>query len=111
VVDILAKPVLDSGLRLSFPGDGRAGCTLLSFSFDRPILFGFENSFIFELFAFGSDGRGGGGIACEAKRPGEGKGLLPFGKAALAALVAASLLPPTVPFEYDRALAELTCGL
>lgn len=66
------------------------------------MFFGLENNFIFELLPLGSfsncgtGGRlpccgGGGGM------PGDGSGLLPLGKAAFAALVAASRDPPTVP--------------
>ncbi len=77
------------------------GATLLSLSFDSPMLLGFENNFILELFDFGSFSGGavGGGIDCEGGIPGEGRGLLPFGNAALAAVAAASLFPPSVPFE------------
>lgn len=114
VVDWFANPVRRSGLRLFLPGEGIAGGTLLSFSLDRPILFGLEKSFIFELFdldSFSAGGRGGGGIDCDAGIPGEGSGLLPLGNATLAAVVATSLLPPSDPFEYDRPPADAICGL
>ena len=61
VVDALAKLLTPSMLLL--PGDGIAGVTLLSLSFDSPRFFGFENSFILELFDLGSfsGGNPGGG--------------------------------------------------
>lgn len=91
-----------------FPGDGMAGANLLSFSLDRTIFFGFANSFIREVFDFGSlSGTGprlivfaGGG------RPGDGRGLLPLGNATFAAVVAANLLPPTEPLMYPRLAVE-----
>ena len=76
------------------PGEGIAGATLLSFSFERLILLGLEKSFIFELFDFGSFSGGGPGfwIAVGGGIPGEGSGLLPLGNAAFAAVAAASKL-------------------
>jgi len=67
------------------------------------MFFGFENSFIFELLLFVSlsnGGRGGVLLNCSGggnNTPGDGIGVLAFGKAAFAALVAARRLPPTVP--------------
>jgi len=88
----------------------------MSFSFDNVMVLGFEKSFILELLLLGSlseDG-GTGGLLGGSKggtTPGDGIGLLPFGKAALAALVAARRLPPTVPLLYVRPFAERSCGL
>ena len=95
------------------PGDGILGTTLLSLSFERLIFFGLEKSFILELFVFGSLSGGGpeNWVNCDGGKLGEGRGVLPLGKAALAALVAASLFPPRVPLEYGRPPANATCGL
>jgi hypothetical protein len=58
----LGNPVFKKLELIEFlPGEGMAGATLLSFSFERPIFFGLEKSFIFELFAFGSFSGGGPG--------------------------------------------------
>lgn len=88
----------------------------MSLSFDSVMVFGFENSFILELLLLGSlsEGGGSGGLlgCCKGgTAPGDGMGLLPLGKAALAALVAARRLPPTVPLLYVRPFAERSCGL
>jgi len=94
VVDAFAKPLRSrSVLRLlTLPGEGIAGATRLSLSFERLILFAFENSFIFELILFGSfpgAGPGNGGAACcVCCSFGEGSGDLPFGNATLAAVAA-----------------------
>lgn len=100
VVDAFAKPLRSKvELKLLLPGDGAPGGTLPSLSLDKLMVFGLENSFIFELLLFGSLSGIGAGICmdCEARAFGDGSGLLPFGKAAFAAVAAASLFPPTVP--------------
>ena len=93
VVDAFANPLRSRlVLRLlTFPGEGIPGATRLSLSFDKLILFAFENSFIFELILFGSfpgagPGCGAGcGVCCNF---GEGSGDRPFGNATLAAVAA-----------------------
>lgn len=108
---------MTDGLKLALPGEGILGAILLSFSLDRLIFFGFEKSFILELLLFASfspaTGTGSGGgtgalgeLCCTGGRLGEGSGLLPVGKTTFAAVVAASLFPPTVPFAYDKPPAD-----
>lgn len=111
-----ANPLfMTAGLKLPLPGEGIPGATLLSFSLDRLMFFGLEKSFIFELLLFASfspvTGSGGGTgalgeLCCTGGREGEGNGLLPVGKTTLAAVVAANLFPPTVPFAYDKPPAD-----
>lgn len=100
MVDAFAKPVLK---KFEFdgvlPGEGSAGNALdsLSLSLVRAMFLGLNN-FIFEVFAFGSlSGGGPSARLLVGGNPGEGSGLLPLGKATFAAVVAANLLPPTVP--------------
>lgn len=98
-MDALGKPPLRKfGLEGVLPGEGNAGRALASLSLDRAIFLGLNN-FIFEVFAFGSLSGGGPSarLLAGGGTPGDGNGLLPLGNATLAAVVAASLLPPTVP--------------
>jgi len=115
VVEALANPLRSRlELMLPLPGEGAPGATLLSLSFDKLMFLGLENSFILEPLLLGSLSGGGGIIAdacIAANEFGEGSGLLPLGKAAFAAVAAASLLPPSVPLLYGRPPADDTCGL
>ena len=110
VVEAFAKPGRRKfDVEGVFPGEGKAGGALLSLSLESAMFFGLK-SFIFELLLLGSlsgggpsvkfDGSGGGGT------PGENRGLLPLGNATLAAVVAASLLPPTVPLLYESPVVD-----
>lgn len=113
VVDALGKP-LRRKLAVAgvLPGDGMVGVDLPSFSFERTIFLGL-NSFIFEVLLFGSlsGGRLGEKLPRWGGSPGEGSGLLPFGNATFAAVVAASLLPPTVPLLYASPAVDGNGGL
>ena len=110
VVDAFANPLRRNvAVDGVLPGDGAPGKALPSFSFDRTMFLGLANSFILEVLDFGSlSGAGAGArprLLAGGGMPGDGNGLLPFGKATLAAVVAASLLPPTEPLLYCRAEA------
>jgi len=79
-------------------GDGIAGFFLsasLSLSFDIPMLFGLEKSFIFDFSLLLTSFSGAGDGACSGGKPGEYNGLR--GKAAFAAVAAVSLRPPMKP--------------
>jgi hypothetical protein len=103
VVDGFAKPARRKvGFDGIFPGEGKLGPALASLSLDRAMFLGL-NSFILEVLDFVSLSWAGPmlGLLNECcGRPGEGRGLLPFGNATFAAVVAASLLPPTDPLLY-----------
>ena len=66
-----------SGRNRLLPGDGRAGFLSKSLSFGMPIVFGLENSFIFDrcgLIVFSGNGGAGGGtgggpIGCSCEYP------------------------------------------
>ena len=113
VVDAFGKPLRRKlaveGVLL---GEGIPGSALPSFSFDRTMFLGLNN-FIFEVLDFGSlsGGGPGGKLLRMGGRPGEGSGLLPFGNATFAAVVAASLFPPTLPLLYPSPAVDGNGGL
>lgn len=99
VVEAFAKPLRRKFDVVGvFPGDVILGPALVSFSLVKLIFLGLK-SFILEVFCFGSLSGGGpiGSVLGGGGAFGEGSGLLPLGNAAFAAVVAASLFPPTEP--------------
>jgi hypothetical protein len=97
VVDAFVNFRLEALYKLILPGEGRAGCFLSkSLSLCIPMLFGFENSFIFDFSFTGLaslSGTGGGPLSII---PGEYCGLRGY-EATCAAVAAARLWPPINP--------------
>ncbi len=89
---------LGKGFDPNLLGDG-SGLSFLSISlsFDIPMLFGFENNFIFDFSAFGLISFSGGGGPCsDGDKPGDECELR--GNAAFAAVAAAVVCDPSNPF-------------